>query len=657
METLGSGVSIRIRVLNCLSVLLVFFSITTQTGFAKDATNTPDSLDKTYQWANKNPFLSKWLERHQGDLIRHGMDLSVEKFFRDNKLIQNVVMPLLNPVLQQKTIQYRQFLAMSTAKARAGSTSGQFQDELNMGRSVLKTLLFPGSVQNQLHIYVAPSPETNGMTYSVPGSVDILLFEGLLDKLTPEQVKIVITHEAGHARSKHVQNQLVTIALFLATGESILDEENLKQFKAQLLAESRAMFAHRSFHYSSNNLTLWESAMADIYASSAEEIAEQLRALFPKEVILQLTAKLRQAMGGKANTSKDEEEEESAESAEPAESNEENLENNLFSRIQKMSSQAEDDEDFSDEATSEEETSSKDEEEVELDKEAIETFYMQLQAYRRSCEVTADRYTLMVASPEEAANVNIILAGGKKANPIAMKKQLEDFLKFIEKNPHLSKSYLANQKTHPTNLARALQYYLLAKTLRGKIIMSEQNFALYTYLSLGFLADNLKKAQDVAEDNLELLELVGLNNKVDYLHQFETKLKNSLLLTISNEAGDQLDSAKTRKLLSFLVDLVNDGLKISPRIAHPNGLLYDLNKKLAETITVTKKPEDIRQLQVGLQGLTTQLTGVTLKTPKVRLRKSIKKKDCDAALNPPEDSGEPSPGPSQEPKEDPTNPD
>ncbi len=85
-------------------------------------------------------------------------------------------------------------------------------------------------------LYVQQSPVVNAFTYGVDRTI-IVLFSGLLERLTDEEVLAVIAHEVGHIHAEHVL-YLTAARLLQAIADGAISAAPLNNLVAKLISAS-----------------------------------------------------------------------------------------------------------------------------------------------------------------------------------------------------------------------------------------------------------------------------------------------------------------------------------------------------------------------------------------------------------------------------------
>jgi hypothetical protein len=212
-----------------------------------------------------------------------------------------------------------------------------------------------------------------------------------------------------------------------------------------------------------------------------------------------------------------------------------------------------------------------------ITKESLVQFVADLKRFSRSCETSSDRFALLVTNANTAASVDVVLSGGNRANPAAMKKQLEEFRRLLEQNPQLAEKLLDGQGTHPAGLGRALQYDILAKSLRGRTLNDVFLKSLDVYLNLAGEVDGLEKAFAAAQEDAELVQMVQLENTLKVFQRLEKNLMSQLMNLIIQDIHLKEPSIEhLQKALVHIHGRLKQGDRLNERIIGTSGLIQDL---------------------------------------------------------------------------------
>lgn len=404
-------------------------------------------------------------------------------------------------------------------------------------RRVAKKLEFSAEEIKDMHIYVAGTNDINAYTNSITSkNINIVIFDGLLSLMTPEEAEAVIAHELGHVKSGHVPASLLLSMIFQSTGEILIPEDKAFQSLAKALTTD---FLVRSLSFSSRTSVSNMPAEMESYVNDLNQGIES--------IIYDLKAKTQKDFKRKQQ---------------------------LLDLVYQISNSAQhpflnavgEPENADDAKTADVLLKSKD-------------FKKAMVELTRAFEVTADRFGIYGSSPKMFISSMAKLTGGKTADP---EKLLQQVKNTISAGEDLS-SYENND--HPLTLFRIGYANAFPNSNEGKILLNPLSRVVVTYL---VVTEKLKKAVSlISEDRMtgEVVSYLALREEFgSILSQLSHLITEEIIsdLSSSYEEGRPMESFRT--LISTL-EKIEESSKYSSLIdkeelVKPGRLIYELGQKL-----------------------------------------------------------------------------
>jgi Zn-dependent protease with chaperone function len=371
------------------------------------------------------------------------------------------------------------------------------------GRAAEK-LGFKKSARDKAHVFVMGSPSINAFTYSpLLSEVDVVMYEGLLNIMNEGEIGAVAAHELGHIKSGHVLTGVAVQAIFKATGTILIPEEKADAFEAIVQTEGRKLLR--------SSLGLDHipdsDAIVDVYFNLASRIADGIVQRIPKAELTQIVGRLQSTL---LPTSK------------------EQADGSADAQLENLAQ--------------------------------MKKFKEMMKALTRSQEVTADRWAIIAAGPENVIGAMSKLAGGSRANPAAILAQAERLLEDATRRGADLRAFAAED--HPDVITRALQFKVYSQTPNYKILSDPFVRAVNLYLHL---SRELAQAQaQIDNDMVEMVRAEQIDLRRTHLKTFADSMANSITSIVMEEvvAAESDPNAKVENTLKLIEHL--DKLTESP---------------------------------------------------------------------------------------------
>lgn len=521
---------------------------------ASSAQSTEDAttakLREIFERSMQSSVLAEWLDERINFAIKHGLDAAVDQYLRNSAFVQRVLHDLEKALTENHRNTRLVFtsqmgLAMHADQRGLGE---QYSQELLMATDVARQLNFPQSAIEDLHLFRSSQNVVNAFTYSgLPRSfIDVVLFQGLVDLLSPQELRAVIGHEMGHIKARHVQNQVLLVSIFRATGENAIPADPESQaLRAQLV--NRLTSGLTSILAHSHRGTEFPAEIADTLVQntleSIDATTELLKRTLRPEEISALNHDLTQILAAADSHG--------ASGSTPEAS---------VVRTRPFT------------------------------QEDVEKFLEALKRYSRSCETSSDRYGLLVSDLESAMATDAKLAGGRNANIHAIRRQADRLIESLNRYPHAEQTVIDSQETHPAPVMRAVQYELFMQTTAYQIYSSPFWKALDAYVGISRVIEgsepkpisSLARSRSVNPDSRELLRSYRNASKMTDFYEFSQELSATLKSGILDEffnIGQQSNFEKFHNLILYFNEARRSG-KVPRITVLPGGLLFDLREAL-----------------------------------------------------------------------------
>jgi hypothetical protein len=494
-------------------------------GHAGDA-NLRKKLQKIYDRTSDDPALGPWISDRWVDMIRHGLDLELDKILKADPKAQEL-MAEVNRQLRDEVENTRIQLLANVALAQAGE-DGQYQKLLAMTQDVAEELGFSDRVRKDMHVFVINDNAINAFTYAgLPNEhIDVVVYTGLLDIMSEGELRAVIAHELGHIKARHVANSALLSAIFMATGKNLIPSDKRVLLEENIDKAGRALLSHQKYGggSSSRSLQSIEEYNLRAYKRLVKALGTTAERIFSPAELKALANRLRSAANGHSSH-----------------------DHGGLSEYEEASAE-------SDGATP-------------PDPKAIERFKADMKVATASMETTADRISLLATgSIEDCVSADVRLAGGAGANRVAILRQGELLARRLVQNPRLMESGGINAGDHPSTNVRALQYHPFSKTRGYKLASNPVLRALDDYKAAATWINMLD--QGIGSDWAPSSRLKNFEVRREMLLEFATTLSKAVIDSIVEEVaspGDQFPN-----LLSF-VDYFKNYMN-PPQTGHESNL-------------------------------------------------------------------------------------
>lgn len=513
-----------------LSSLALAGTVSASSKQGKPSTSTTARLQAVFDEGSKNEIVSEWTERKLNSLIRADLDNKVVNLLYTDPTAKKIMLEVRR-VIGDLVEAYRSNMMANAALAQPGR-SGQFQKELKIVQAAAEKLGFKKSARENAHVFVMGSPSVNAFTYSpLLSDVDVVLYDGLLERMNEGEVLAVAAHELGHIKSGHVLTGVAVQAIFKATGTILIPEEKADAFEAIVQTEGRKLLR--------SSLGLDHipdsDAIVEIYFDLALRVADRIVKTVSKAELTKIAGTLQSAALPKSN--------EQAEEEDPLKSL---AEAKKFKEVMKR--------------------------------------------LTRSQEVTADRWSIVAAGPENVIGAMSKLAGGTRANPAAILAQAERLLEnATAKNSDL-RAFAAED--HPDVITRALHFKVYSQTLNYAIVSDPFVRTLNLYLQLS--RDLSQAKAQIDNDTVEMVRAEQIDLRRAHLKTFADAMANSITSVvmeevISAESDPNAKIENTLKLVEHLDRLTES--TYSPGYSSREPGLDGYSTKMASLGQLVSSPE------------------------------------------------------------------
>jgi Zn-dependent protease with chaperone function len=486
-----------------LSSLVLTGTVSASSKQNKSPDSTAARLQAVLDQGSSNEIVAEWMERKLNSLIRADLDRKVVELLATDPVAKKVMVQVRGAI-GDLVEAYRSNMMANAALAQPGR-SGQFQKELKIVQSAAEKLGFKKSARDAAHVFVMGSPTVNAFTYSpLLSEVDVVFYDGLLERMSEGEVLAIAGHELGHIKSGHVLTGVAVQAIFLATGTILIPEEKADAFEAIVQTEGRKLLR--------SSLGLDHipdsDAIVDVYFDLASHVADRIVKSIPKAELARIVSRLQSTL---LSTSKALEDEQDPKKA-----------------LEEL--------------------------------HQLKKFKEMTKALSRSQEVTADRWAIVAAGPENVIGTMSNLAGGARANPAAILAQAERLLEDATRRGADLRAFAA--EGHPDTITRALQFKVYSQTLNYKILTDPFIRSVNLYLQLSRELAQAKAQID--NDMVEMVRAEQINLRRDHLKTFADSMANSITSIVMEEVvGAESDpNAKVENTLKLIEHL--DKLTESP---------------------------------------------------------------------------------------------
>ncbi len=513
--------------------------------------------------------------------MKHWLDRDLDTLYKSDPVGQSL-RAAVTQLLMDETLATR--IQHKSHMAQARRNPDQYRHLLEVTEEIARKLGFSEATIRNMFLGVANGP-VNAYTYSgLPDHfIDLVLFKDLISVLSEDELRGVIGHELGHIKSQHILNQTISIVIFLATGENIIDDvateiDRKKRKKEKDAAQEEAKEEEESTRLPSD-IQAWKQEMRQqLLEALNQQYKEMSKTLFSNPFIpaglrhdstgaasstllsmpklLQLSNKLRTSLtreqlnglAGKVGISL---------SSNHSENHQEELENAAAGKKN-----------------------------IRITYEKLMEFIASLTQLSNSCESSSDRFGALVTSLDASSRAFLKLAGGESVE--AMEAQSRELAEMLKDRQDFRDA--AFGESHPAILHRIGAVKDLENDPIHRVLGNTFMDALDALFWTGAMQDRNHAIRK--DDRAFVRELENDRHQSSQLKETSDKLSLVIRKEILRQLllkDPEIDSLVM--LHAYLLHQIGNSNAPPEAWSTKGGILFDLKVTLAAIVESGKTPE------------------------------------------------------------------